>query len=63
VGIAEIYPEVKELHHEGAKVRTIIGARNKSLLFFEEELKKVSSELFVATMTAPTAGKGSLPKY
>ncbi|MEI7905621.1 MAG: sulfide/dihydroorotate dehydrogenase-like FAD/NAD-binding protein [Candidatus Firestonebacteria bacterium] len=58
VGIAEIYPEVKELHHEGAKVRTIIGARNKSLLFFEEELKKVSNELFIATDDGSHGRKG-----
>lgn len=58
VGIAEIYPEVKELHEEGKKVTTIIGARNKSLLFFEEELKKVSSAMHVTTDDGSYGRKG-----
>lgn len=58
VGIAEIYPEVKELKEEGKRITTIIGARNKSLLFFEEELKKVSSEMFVATDDGSYGRKG-----
>ena len=58
VGIAEIYPEVAELHEEGKKVRTIIGARNKSLLFFEDELKAVSDGIFVTTDDGTAGRKG-----
>ena len=58
VGIAEIYPEVKELVHEGARVRTIIGARNKDLLFFAEELESAGSELFIATDDGSAGRKG-----
>ncbi|MEI6845542.1 MAG: sulfide/dihydroorotate dehydrogenase-like FAD/NAD-binding protein [Candidatus Firestonebacteria bacterium] len=58
VGIAEIYPEVKELHEEGKKVTTIIGARNKALLFFEEELIKVSSAFYVTTDDGTAGRKG-----
>ena len=58
VGIAEIYPEVKELQEEGKKVTTIIGARNKSLLFFEEELKAVSSALHITTDDGSSGRKG-----
>jgi len=58
VGIAEIYPEVKEAKEEGKRVTTIIGARNKSLLFFEEELKSKSNEFFVTTDDGSGGRKG-----
>ncbi|MCX5777043.1 MAG: sulfide/dihydroorotate dehydrogenase-like FAD/NAD-binding protein [Candidatus Firestonebacteria bacterium] len=58
VGIAEIYPEVKELHEEGKIVTTIIGARNKALLFFEEELKAVSDAMHVTTDDGSYGRKG-----
>lgn len=58
VGIAEIYPEVKELHEDKKKVTTIIGARNKSLLFFEDELKTVSSAFYVTTDDGSYGRKG-----
>lgn len=48
VGIAPIYPQVKYLSKQGIKADVIIGAKTKSLLVFEEELKKVSN-LYVTT--------------
>lgn len=48
-GVAPIYPKAKALHARGVEVISIIGARTKDLLIFEEELRQVSRELLVAT--------------
>ncbi len=49
VGIAPIYPIARSLKEAGNTVISIIGARNKSLLFWEEKMKAVSDELIVCT--------------
>ncbi len=49
VGVAPIYPIAKALKETGNTVISIIGARNKSLLFWEEKMRAVSSELIVCT--------------
>ncbi len=49
VGIAPIYPIARELQAAGNHVISIIGARNKDLLFWEEKMRAVSSELIVCT--------------
>ncbi len=49
VGIALLYPEVRAFKEVGNKIITIIGARTKDLLIFEEELAKLSDELYIAT--------------
>ncbi|MBD3162919.1 MAG: sulfide/dihydroorotate dehydrogenase-like FAD/NAD-binding protein [Candidatus Eisenbacteria bacterium] len=49
VGIAPIWPKVKELYELGNHVITIIGARTKELLILEEELTAISSEIHVTT--------------
>lgn len=49
VGTAELLPVINALLKAGNKVITIVGARNKSLLLLQEELKENSSELLVAT--------------
>jgi ferredoxin--NADP+ reductase len=49
VGIAPIYPIARELKKAGNKVFSIIGARNKDLLFWEERMKGISDELIVCT--------------
>lgn len=49
VGIALLYPEVKAFKETGNKIITIIGARTKELLIFEDELAKLSDELYIAT--------------
>jgi ferredoxin--NADP+ reductase len=58
VGIAEIYPAVKALKKAGNKVIAIIGARNKSLLIYEEELSKQSAELRITTDDGTAGQKG-----
>jgi ferredoxin--NADP+ reductase len=49
VGIAPIYPIARDLKEAGNKVLSIIGARNKDLLFWEEKMRSVSHELIVCT--------------
>lgn len=49
VGIAPIYPIARSLKETGNNVICIIGARNKSLLFWEDRMRAVSDELTVCT--------------
>jgi ferredoxin--NADP+ reductase len=49
VGIAPIYPIARDLKEAGNTVLSIIGARNKDLLFWEEKMRDVSDELIVCT--------------
>ena len=58
VGIAEIYPVVKGLKEAGNKVVTIIGARCKEMLVYQEELRIASSELKVTTDNGACGRKG-----
>ena len=58
VGIAEIYPVAKALKGALNHVTTILGARTKDLLILEEELKKVSDELYIVTDDGSYGKKG-----
>lgn len=58
VGVAPVYPEAKILHEKGYHVTSIIGARTEELLFFEEEMQKVSHEFYVATDDGSKGTKG-----
>ena len=49
VGIAPIYPIARDLKKTGNRVISIIGARSKNLLFWEEKMRAVSDELIVCT--------------
>jgi ferredoxin--NADP+ reductase len=49
VGIAPIYPIARSLKKAGNTVISIIGARTKDLLFWEEKMRAVSDELIVCT--------------
>ena len=58
VGIATAYAEAKALKGAGNRVISIIGARSKNLLFFEQEMRKVSDELYVTTDDGTRGRKG-----
>ncbi|MBM3287819.1 MAG: sulfide/dihydroorotate dehydrogenase-like FAD/NAD-binding protein [Candidatus Eisenbacteria bacterium] len=58
VGIAPIWPKVKELYDLGNHVITIIGARTKRLLILEEELRAISTEIHVTTDDGSYGRKG-----
>ncbi len=49
VGTAPVYPQVKWMKQHGYEVDVIIGARNKDLLFFVDEMKQWSDHVHVAT--------------
>ncbi|MFH0846557.1 MAG: sulfide/dihydroorotate dehydrogenase-like FAD/NAD-binding protein [Chloroflexota bacterium] len=49
VGVAPIVPIARALREAGNKVTSIMGARNKGLLFWEAELRRVSDRLVVVT--------------
>jgi len=49
VGIAPIYPIARDLRAAGNTVISVIGARNRDLLFWEDKMRAVSDELIVCT--------------
>jgi ferredoxin/flavodoxin---NADP+ reductase len=49
VGIAPIYPIARSLKEAGNTVISVIGARMKELIFWEERMRSVSDELIVTT--------------
>jgi len=58
VGIAPVYPIARALKQEGNKIISIIGARCKDLLFWEDRMKAISDELIVTTDDGSYARKG-----
>lgn len=58
VGVAPCYPQAKELKQSGNKIISIIGARNKDLLFWKERMRKVSDELIICTDDGSEGIKG-----
>lgn len=58
VGLAEIYPVARSMQKVGNHVTTIIGARNKSMLILENELKSVSDECYITTDDGSYVRKG-----
>jgi len=58
VGIAPIYPIAKALKEMGNYVITILGARNRALLFWEDKMKDVSDDLIICTDDGSYGRKG-----
>ncbi len=58
VMIAPMLLQVQALRDAGNVVTTVIGARIKDLLFFEEEMKALSNKLYVATDDGSKGYKG-----
>jgi len=58
VGVAPIFPIARALKQAGNQIISIIGARSKDLLFWEERLRDVSDELIVTTDDGSYARKG-----
>ena len=56
--VAVIMPIARALRSKGNKVISILGARNKDLLFWEEELRSVSDQLIVTTDDGSYGRKG-----
>ena len=49
VGIACIYPEIRALKEVGNEVISVIGARTRELLIFENEIEEISDEFYITT--------------
>ena len=49
IGTAVIYPQAKYLASIGNSADVIVGARNKSLIMYEDEFKKASKNLYITT--------------
>jgi ferredoxin--NADP+ reductase len=58
IGIAPIYPIAQAYKAAGNKVITIVGARSKNILFYEEEHRAVADELYVCTDDGSYGHKG-----
>ncbi|MDO8589540.1 MAG: sulfide/dihydroorotate dehydrogenase-like FAD/NAD-binding protein [Armatimonadota bacterium] len=58
VGIAFLRPIVAALKDAGNNVITILGARDKSLLILEDEMRRVSDELLITTDNGSYGVKG-----
>lgn len=59
VGAAPVYPQVKWMHEHGIAVDVILGSRSKDLLIYEDDLKKVSGNLYVTTDDGSYGFKGT----
>jgi len=57
-GIAITYPIAKGFREVGNKVISILGARTKELLFYENEVRSISDELLVCTDDGSYGQKG-----
>ena len=58
VGTAVLYPELKALKKAGNTVYSIIGAREKSLLILEDEVREYSDKVFMTTDDGSYGEKG-----
>ena len=58
VGMATAYPIAKGLKEAGNTVISIVGARTKSLLLLEDEMRSVSDEFYVSTDDGSMGCKG-----
>ena len=58
VGTAPVYPQVKWLHEHGVGADVIIGAKNKEMLIYTDEMRAVASHLHIATDDGSEGFKG-----
>ena len=58
IGVAPVYPIARALKEVGNKVISIIGARNKDLIIFEDKMAAISDELIITTDDGSAGQKG-----
>ncbi len=58
VGVAPIVPIARAMKGQGNRVISILGARTKELVFWEDELRSVSDQLIVTTDDGSYGRKG-----
>lgn len=60
VGTAPVYPQVKWMHEQGIAADCIVGARSKSLIILEDEMRAVAENLYIATDDGSYGFKGNV---
>ena len=63
IGSAVIYPQAKQLKSEGKAVDVVVGARNISLIMYENEFKMNSDNLYLITDDGSNGKKGFVTDY
>src|SRR5690242_18090160 len=58
LGVAPIYPQLREYSQQGNRTISIIGFRNRDLVFWEDRFREASSELIVTTDDGSYGRKG-----
>ncbi len=58
VGTAPVYPQVKWLREHGVGVDVIIGAKNRQMLIYTDEMRAVAENLHIATDDGSEGFKG-----
>ena len=58
IGSAVIYPQAKKLNDEGRSATVILGAREKSLVMYEDEFRQVAKNLIITTNDGSYGEKG-----
>ncbi len=58
LGVAPVYPQLREYKQRGNRTISIIGFRNRDLMFWEEEFRDYSDELIVTTDDGSYGRKG-----
>lgn len=58
IGIAPVHNIIRELKRHGNRVITIMGARSKDLLFWEDKMRALSDEVYVTTDDGSYGRKG-----
>ena len=58
IGVAPVYPIARAMHEAGNKVISILGAKTKDILIFEEKMRAISDEVLIATDDGSYGVKG-----
>ena len=58
IGVAPVYPIARAYHKLGNKVISIIGARNKDLIIWQDKMAAISDEVIVTTDDGTAGHKG-----
>ena len=58
IGVAPVYPIARAMHEAGNKVISIMGAKTKDILIFEDKMRAISDEVLIATDDGSYGVKG-----
>lgn len=58
LGVAPVYPQLREYKNQGNRTVSIVGFRNRDLVFWEDQFREQSDELIVTTDDGSYGRKG-----